>query len=80
MDEINVKTVATSIGWLDNMADEDDIEFFSVDWSNVEETGKVYLDGRRGNHDVHAVVQFVEVTVAYIPPWDPEDDDDEGLE
>lgn len=77
---VTPKDVANAIGWLDVMAD-GDLEFSSADWPAVNETGRIYLEGRQGDLLVDVIVQIVEVNVqrdwdAAIG-WDDLDDEED---
>lgn len=64
---VTLREVAQAIGWLDRMSD-GGLEFDGADWSNVDTSGLVHIDGRRDDLLVSVTVQIVEVHVA------PDDD------
>jgi hypothetical protein len=76
--------VAQAIGWLDTM-DTEVMEFDAADWSQVDATGNVVLEGRTGDGDLlEVVVQIVKVTtypdgdMDLDDDYDEDEDDDDG--
>jgi len=67
--EIDYKEVARAIGWLDVMND-GELEFNAADWSQVNETGVVFLEGRKDDLLVDVLVRIVEVNVERDPDAD----------
>lgn len=75
--EVTAKDVARSIGWLDAFSQS--IEYSACDWSQVEETGEVRLEGRMDGHLIDVTVHITEV---FVRPddsddWMEDDDDDD---
>ena len=77
VDQITLTDVADSIGWLDRMLG-DGIEFTSSDWSGIEGTGIVYLQGK--DHEDRMVDVTVLIDEVYVQPPEPEFEtyDEEG--
>lgn len=65
--DISKKDVAQSIGWLDAMNSDIGLGFDSADWSKVDETGVVVLEGRMAGLLVDVTVQ---ITRIYARPDD----------
>ena len=75
-DDLTPKDIAQSIDWMSSWGD--GVEFSSASWSSVDETGAIYLEGRRGDDLVDAtfVLREFHVRPDDDADWDDDEDDD----
>ncbi len=76
-DQVSLKDVVRSIDWFGS----GDVEFHSADWSSVEKTGMVHLEGRGSDRRVLVDVSFkvvdFQVRLDDGDEWDDDQDDDD---
>lgn len=71
--DVTAKDIVQGVGWLDSMGE---IEFNSADWSSVDESGVIYLEGRMGELLVDASFVLRDFTVQrdWDANWDADDE------
>lgn len=72
-DEVTLTDVAESIDWLGGFGD--GIDFDGADWTSVEETGLVTLQGR--DHEERFVEATILIDEVFVEPPEPEYENDE---
>lgn len=72
---VTAKDIVRAVDWTGSM--NDDIEFNSADWSSVDESGVVYLEGRMGSLLVDVTFVLRDFTVQRDWDLDDEGDDDD---
>jgi len=70
---VTAMDIAQAVDWMGSM---EEIEFNSVNWSSVEDSGAIYLEGRKGASLVDATFVLRDFSVQH--DWDSDGDDDDA--